>query len=146
MQHNATHCNTLQHLGNKNTSPRGMTFARGFHFVLATRSKQPKTCSIPHHTAMYHIVLQHTATHCNAGCKCSARASAVSCKTLQHSAAYTATYIATATATSTATHYNTLHHTTTQDKNAAHVRRYSPPPTATYCNTLQHNATHYYTL
>jgi len=114
LQHNATHCNTLQHAAARVRE-------------MSERKHQPVILS--HYRLWSHIsheMLQHPATLCN---------------TLQHSATLGVTYLMRCcnTLQHSATLCYTLQHSATQYITRSHISHACD--TATLCNTLQHNAT-----
>ena len=104
LQHTATHGNTLQH-----AAAGGSTTITIVYLLLQRTATH---CNALQHTATHCNTPHHTTTHCN-----TQQHTAAHCSILQH----------------TATHCSTLQHTATHCSTLQH--------TATYCSTLQHTTT-----
>jgi len=124
-QHNAAHCNTLQHTTTQSTTLQHTATHTATHLISHDVSEE-------HHVSQIHgdaVFQQHNAAHCN-----TLQHTATHCTTPQHTAPHTATYPAGHDISQE--HHASLIHgdAVLQQHNAAH------------CNTLQHTATHHKTL
>jgi len=125
MQHNAAHCNLLQHTATSCMQlPATHCNIENCNRIRSSKAKYVTHCNTLQYTATHCNTLQHTATHCN-----TLQHIAIHCNMLQHAA--TLCYIEDCyRMKSSKIKRNTLQLTATLQH------------TATYCNSLQHTAAH----